>query len=50
MREEETQEEEERNVWIVADERAPYATIQTVLASAALYGYTDFKLAVVKDQ
>jgi len=35
-------------ILIVADQRAPYTTIKSVLASAALQGYTDFKLAVVK--
>ncbi|MGE4108712.1 MAG: ExbD/TolR family protein [Bacteriovoracia bacterium] len=35
-------------VIIVADQRAPYATIKAVLASAAVHGYTDFKLAVVQ--
>jgi biopolymer transport protein ExbD len=33
---------------VVADQRAPYSTIKSVLASAAVNGYTDFKLAVVK--
>lgn len=33
---------------VVADQRVPYATVKSVLASAALNGYTDFKLAVVK--
>ena len=33
---------------IVADQRVPYSTIKTVLASAAVQGYTDFKLAVIK--
>jgi len=33
---------------VIADQRAPYLTIKSVLASAALHGYTDFKLAVVK--
>ena len=33
---------------ILADQRVPYATLKSVLASAALQGYTDFKLAVVK--
>ena len=33
---------------VVADQRAPYSTVKSVLASAALNGYTDFKLAVVK--
>lgn len=35
---------------IVSDQRVPYATIKSVLASAALHGYTDFKLAVVKGE
>lgn len=35
-------------VLVLADQRAPYATIKSVLASAAVHGYTDFKLAVVK--
>lgn len=35
-------------ILIVADQRAPYATIKAVLASAAIHGYTDFKLAVSK--
>lgn len=35
-------------VIIIADQRVPYSTVKTVLASAALNGYTDFKLAVVK--
>lgn len=34
-------------VVVIADKRAPYTTIKSVLASAALHGYTDFKLAVV---
>lgn len=34
-------------ILVVADQRAPYGTIKTVLASAAVNGYTDFKLAVV---
>lgn len=33
---------------VIADQRTPYATIKAVLASAAVHGYTDFKLAVVK--
>lgn len=37
-------------IMIVADQRAPYATIKSVLASAAVHGYTDFKLAVVKGE
>jgi biopolymer transport protein ExbD len=35
-------------IMIVADQNAPYSTVKSVLASAALNGYTDFKLAVVK--
>lgn len=37
----------ETRVIVLADQRAPYATIKTVIASAAVSGYTDFKLAVV---
>ena len=37
-------------VIIVADQRVPYSTIKAVLASAAIHGYTDFKLAVVKKE
>lgn len=32
---------------VVADQKVPYSTLKTVLASAAVHGYTDFKLAVV---
>jgi biopolymer transport protein ExbD len=35
---------------VVADQHVPYSTIKTVLASAALQGYTDFKLAVVRGE
>ncbi len=35
-------------ILIIADQRTPYQTIKTVLASAALHGFTDFKLAVVQ--
>lgn len=35
-----------QKILVVADQRAPYATIKAVLASAALQGYTDIKLAV----
>ncbi len=35
---------------IVADQRAPYGSVKAVLASAALHGYTDFKLAVVRGE
>jgi biopolymer transport protein ExbD len=33
---------------VIADRHVPYSTVKSVLASAALNGYTDFKLAVVK--
>jgi biopolymer transport protein ExbD len=36
-------------IMIVSDQRAPYQTVKAVLASAALHGYTDFKLVVVKE-
>ena len=35
---------------IIADQKIPYQTIKTVLASAAINGYTDFKLAVIKNE
>jgi biopolymer transport protein ExbD len=35
-------------ILVVSDQRVPYATVKSVLATAALNGYTDFKLAVVK--
>ena len=35
-------------ILVVSDQRVPYVTVKSVLASAALNGYTDFKLAVVK--
>ena len=35
---------------VIADQRAPYSTVKSVLASAALNGYTDFKLAVVRGE
>jgi len=37
-------------ILVVADQHVPYATLKSVLASAALNGYTDFKLAVVKGE
>lgn len=33
---------------VSADRRAPYETVKAVLASAAVHGYTDFKLAVAR--
>ena len=35
-------------ILVVADQKVPYHTLKTVLASAAVSGYTDFKLVVVK--
>lgn len=37
-------------ILIAADQRVPYRTLKSVLASAALTGYTDFKLAVVAEE
>ena len=34
---------------VIADKKVPYSTIKTVLASAAVNGYTDFKLAVINN-
>lgn len=34
-------------ILIIADQKTPYSTLKTVLASAALNGYTDYKLVVV---
>lgn len=36
-------------VVIVADKDTPYATIKAVLGSAAVNGFTDFKLAVIRN-
>lgn len=37
-------------IWVFADRRVPYRTLQTVMASAALNGFTDVRLAVVKEE
>ena len=34
-------------IMVIADQHTPYATIKQVLASAAVQGYTDFKMATV---
>jgi biopolymer transport protein ExbD len=34
---------------LVADQRTPYETLKMVLASAAIHGFTDFKLAVIQE-
>jgi len=36
-------------VVVIADQKTPYDTIKAVLASAAVQGFTDFKLAVVQE-
>jgi biopolymer transport protein ExbD len=36
-------------IMIMADQKVPYTTLKTVLSSAAVHGYTDFKLVVVQD-
>ncbi len=40
----------EGKIVVLADERAPYETIKTVLASAAVQGFTDVKLAVASGE
>ena len=35
---------------IIADQRTPYETLKIVLASAAVNGFTDFKLAVIQNE
>jgi biopolymer transport protein ExbD len=35
---------------ILADQRTPYSTLKTVLASATITGFADFKLVVVEDK
>ncbi len=37
-------------IMIMADQKVPYTTLKTVLSSAAVHGYTDFKLVVVQDE
>ncbi|MBN21274.1 MAG: hypothetical protein CL678_08290 [Bdellovibrionaceae bacterium] len=37
-------------VIIIADQETPYSTLKTILASAAVHGYTDYKLAVIRDE
>ncbi|MBI2711623.1 MAG: biopolymer transporter ExbD [Bdellovibrio sp.] len=34
-------------ILIIADQKTPYSTLKTVLASAAINGFTDYKLVVV---
>ena len=35
---------------VLADQKVPYSTLKAVLASAAVHGYTDFKLAVIREE
>ena len=35
---------------LVADQRTPYLTLKSVLSAAALHGFTDFKLVVLKKE
>jgi biopolymer transport protein ExbD len=37
-------------ILIIADQRVPYTTIKSVLASSAVNGFTDFKLVAVNKQ
>lgn len=42
--------ENTRPIWVFADRKVPYRTLQTVMASAAINGFTDVRLAVVKEE
>lgn len=37
-------------ILVIADQRVPYITLKSVLATAALSGFTDFKLVVVNKE
>ncbi len=37
-------------IMIIADKKVPYSTLKTVLSSAAVQGYTDFKLVVIREE
>lgn len=37
-------------ILIIADQKTPYSTLKPVLASAAVHGFTDFKLVVVRKE
>lgn len=41
---------QDSKILIIADQKTPYSTIKVILASAALSGYTDFKLAVIRPE
>ena len=36
-------------ILIISDERVPYRTLKTVMKAAVLHGFSDLKLAVIKD-
>jgi biopolymer transport protein ExbD len=36
-------------IMVLADQKVPYSTLKTVLSSAAVHGFTDFKLVVVQE-
>jgi biopolymer transport protein ExbD len=40
----------DQKILIIADQRTPYITLKSVLASAASSGYTDFKLVVARPE
>lgn len=40
----------EGKVLLLADQDTPYTTLRTVLTAAALHGFTDYKLVVVKQE
>jgi biopolymer transport protein ExbD len=37
-------------ILVIADQRVPYVTIKSVLASASVHGFTDFKLVVARKE
>lgn len=37
-------------ILVIADQRVPYITLKSVLATAAVTGFTDFKLVVVNKE
>lgn len=37
-------------ILVIADGRAPYGTIKSVLSSAAIHGFSDFKLVVLRKE
>jgi biopolymer transport protein ExbD len=41
---------QDKRLLVMADEKIPYVTLKAVLASAAIHGFTDFKLVVVQKE